>query len=99
MSSKTHWSIYVAVVVAVLAVAPVVVLYWGWVASKLWAWFIVPLGVPVLSPVQLGGVMLTVECIRHQHKTKADGTDLLIYVTLLPLGTLFVGWLFKVYFL
>lgn len=45
----------------------------GWVASILWAWFLVPLGAPAISVVPAIGIALIVGCLTHQYPWRAPG--------------------------
>ena len=44
----------------------------GYVLSLLWAWFVVPLGVPTLTVVQAIGVSLTVGFLTKEWDTSGD---------------------------
>jgi hypothetical protein len=69
--------------------------YNGWVASILWGWFVVPLGLPVLAWWQLGGAALILSVLRGtavEPKTDQAWYTHLLTAILAPLGALAMGW-------
>ena len=52
-------------------------LWWGYTASCLWAWFAVPLGFPVIKTVHAGGLAVLLLFLRKNEKTKSDEKDML----------------------
>lgn len=97
---KELWLVPAALIAAVL-LSPVLALYYGWSASVLWGWFMVPLGAPALGAVQCAGIALAVRAFQGASITPKE-TDHVAYwgaVVFGPLVVVGVGWLFKAWFL
>lgn len=97
------------VLLGVLAVIPLFILYssfsWGWVASVLLEWYIVPVfpNTPILSWMQLAGIMFFVTCFTYHTKTEIkdeyeDKTAHTINVILAPWLTLLCAWVFHLFY-
>lgn len=82
-----------------ILVGPFFALYWGWAASIAWAWFLVPLGAPALSAVQLGAVAYAVGLIEQSGSKSADWDDQIVRAILYPPLALLSAWLFKTWFM
>lgn len=52
-----------------------VALYFAWAASHLWIWFLVPLGLPPLSILQIWGIGLTISMFRPKIDAEKTNTD------------------------
>jgi hypothetical protein len=70
----------------------------GWVLSVLWAWFLVPLGVPAINVVTAIGVALVVAYMTYQLQTGKSDPDAsypfqsLFVAVFKPLFALGFGW-------
>ena len=78
---------------------------YGFVAMKLWAWFVAPtFGLPQISWVVGGGMMLLVRLFTHPTQTEENKTKkpfkeqamLFLGILLIPWYSLFIGWLLHV---
>lgn len=80
-----------AALIAIPAVAAIVALSSilnGWVLTKLWAWFIVPLfGAPTLTIAPAIGLALVAHCITYQHINAAKDKDVKWYGSLVQIFT------------
>lgn len=74
----------------------------GWVLAKLWLWFLVPLGAPVITMVQAIGFALVfgllTSGLERRKPDKSDGMtsafiSALVDATLTPLMYLGIGWI------
>lgn len=71
--------------------------YYGWAASIMWGWFLVPLGAPSLAWWQLAGIGLTVSALRTDVtadiKSDQKWYAVLLRAVLAPLFSLAMGWI------
>ena len=76
----------------------------GWGLTKLWAWFISPLGLPLLSIPAAIGIALTVSYLTHQIDTdkEPDKEEYWVkllksffFVTFKVILALLMGWIVK----
>jgi hypothetical protein len=95
------------IILGVIIITPVLVLYssfaWGYVASVIYSWFIIPTfpEAPLLTWVQLAGIMFLVNCFVKGSSTSIkkeyqDNSDVWTKVILHPWLTLLSAWIFKV---
>lgn len=98
-----------AKIVAAIFVAPTIIiaqvgewLLWGWAVSKLWGWFLVPLGVPAITVLHgLGISMFMAVFKQYVPKQKEKGKDTsipaligeILGILLRPLLPVLVGWI------
>lgn len=76
-------AILAAISLAALIIAASSILN-GWVLTKLWAWFVVPVfGLPALGVATAVGLGLIVHHLTHQHINAAKDPDAKWWVTLL----------------
>lgn len=79
-----------------LALGVLAALYHGWVASKLWAWFVVPtFAAPALNVVQSSGILLIVGILRFdsdRRKTDNKASLILTRAVVGPGLYLLIGW-------
>jgi hypothetical protein len=92
-----------------LVLIPLLIIYssfsWGYVASIIYSWFILPIftNAPILTWVQLAGIMFLVNCFVHsdssihymKKEVKNEYTGLTTSI-LSPWLTLFGAWIFKI---
>ena len=57
-------------IVVTLLVLPLF-LFEGWVATCIWEWFFVPLGLPVIPLVHMMGIMLTISFLKKDKEEKS----------------------------
>jgi len=85
--------------VLVLPFVILALIYQAWVASILWVWFMVPLGLPVLTIAQLMGVMLIKAIIFFKvnaGQKQVDDSMKRLFVALIgPLFILMVGYILR----
>lgn len=96
MATSLLTSIFGLIALIVL-IAPIS-LYYAWAASHLWAWFMVPLGLPVLGILQIWGVTLTLSMLRPKikaDKTEHDWSTTMVSIILGPLFALGFGYAIK----
>ena len=80
-------------VFAPIAMAPFALLD-GWVLTKLWAWFIEPLGVPAIRLWAAIGLSMTIGFLTKQHAhDERKPLEVLGGFIVYPLLTLFLGYL------
>lgn len=85
-----------------LVMLPLVLLE-GWVLTKLWAWFVVPVfGLPSLGILAAAGIALVAGLLTHQdadcESPKRDREEKVARMVVLlykPLAWLFFGWVIK----
>lgn len=91
---------------ALLILMPLAVFLNAYVLSVLWLWFIVPLGMPVLSLTTAVGIAVIVSLFQQTHQSKEnDKTEsaeakigkAFSLVLAKPLGALAVGWLITLF--
>ena len=69
----------------------------AFVLTKLWGWFITPLGLPCISYSHALGVSALVSYLTHQYIGKSDSDDdvsMAIWAFGRPIITLLCGWVF-----
>lgn len=88
--------ILLAVLIASIAVLR------GWVLSILWAWFLVPMGLPPISIPYAIGISLVFGMLAKDSYSKSDDDDTredtikrLVGIYVAPLLILFIGWIVK----
>lgn len=97
------------VLLGVMAIVPLVILYssfsWGWVASVMMKWYIIPVfpDFPILSWMQLAGIMFFVQCFTYSPKTQVkdeyeNKTAHTTSVLLAPWLTLLCAWVFHLFY-
>lgn len=87
---------------------PIISIFWGgFVASVLWGWFIVPLGVAPIGVLHASGIAIVVSAFLGSRGLRADhhaaentsGHDrigeAIVWTILWPLVVLFFGWLIR----
>jgi hypothetical protein len=88
--------------ILLMVLIPVAVIWQGFVLSKLWEWFLVPLGVHGIGVTQAIGVMVLVGLCAHQSKNIKEewekdieqvSVQFLVYELLNPLLLLVIGWI------
>ena len=89
----------IALLVALLisfAAAGGMMIYYGWVVSILWGWFIVPFGLPSLSiPWAIGLASVAKITISSGKKTSPEGFEEWTAYLLSPLFVLGMCWIVK----
>ena len=84
-----------------LATIVVTVFWGGYVASTLWNWFIVPLGVPAINYLHAVGIITVINVFLGSRgysvsKDIENEADLgFLYASIAPLLLLILGWLVK----
>jgi hypothetical protein len=63
---------HAATIVLVIPVGLLMLLWWAWVFSVHWAWFFVPLGLPVLSVPQWMGIALFKSALLYRYSPRVD---------------------------
>ena len=84
-------------VLVLLVLAPYIVVTHGFVLSKLWLWFLVPIGLPVIGLWQGAGICLIVEFLTHQ-PLRREGEDKYIFFLCTVCWqwlVLLIGWLIR----
>lgn len=85
-----------AVMIHLTLVVPAAILQ-AWVASILWLWFLVPLGVPAISTALALGVGLAIRTLLDQRRTsirEEGGFGIfLVHLYVAPFIALFLGYL------
>lgn len=87
-----------ATIFAVLAAGVIVN---GYVLSILWVWFVVPLGLPVISVAHCIGIAMVSSWLTYQHQTTKEEDkekaleNLLIVFIIRPLAVLGIGYIVK----
>ena len=91
-------------IAAIVGVTALGVVVNGWVLSHLWIWFLVPLGLPVISVAHCIGISMVTSWLTYQYQTskgEEDGskvlTNLAIVFIVRPLATLGIGYIVKQY--
>lgn len=93
--------------IGILVIIPILVIYgafaWGYVASVIYGWFILTTfpQAPVLTWVQLAGIMFLVNCFVHNTTTnyiKKEYKDETVASLIAPWLTLLGAWIFKIFF-
>ena len=99
----------ILILLGALAIILLLVFYnafaWGYVSSIIYTWFIIPIfpETPVLTWMQLAGIMFLVNCFVHNTTTNyikkdyKDETTGLILGLISPWFTLFFAWIFKTF--
>ncbi len=90
------------VVGAVFGVLALGVIVNGYVLSILWVWFIVPLGLPVISVAHSIGIAMVTNWLTYQYQTNKKEednskalTELAILFIVRPLAVLGIGYIVK----
>lgn len=83
------------VAVLVVAIPPLAALYWGWAASVLWGWFVVPLGAPTIGAFHAAGLALTVGLLFQSNAKSEDAAKWWLRLALAPLLALAFGALYR----
>ena len=69
----------------------------GFVLSKLWEWFVVGLGFPIISAIKFAGMLLIYELIAFKTPKKEPDLDRCVkvfyYAIVVPAITLFIGFI------
>lgn len=86
----------------VFAVGALTALWRGWVLATIWAWFMVPMGLPVLTVLNAIAVAIVVGFLTHQPDTSEQAEDrgtgyTIMYALMHPLITLLVAWILKLF--
>jgi len=93
----------------VIVIAPIVIIFWGWSASILWGWFVVPVfDVPALGIAQSIGLCsaisiftgVTSQSVRQSLTSSHDGDEKSAFVgiftfMIMPVFILTSGWIVK----
>lgn len=78
--------------VLLLALGPIT-LWTGYVLSKLWEWFAVPLGAPLIGVAHMVGILSIAIWFKRSAKDKNDSADKVIFMGLAyPALMLLIGW-------
>jgi hypothetical protein len=66
----------------------------GYVLTKLWAWFFIPLGVPTINVAQAIGIALTINLLTHQHSDsdEDEGFEKAFKLILMSLFSSLAAW-------
>lgn len=102
MSSKSGATDQIVVLVIILLLGPPIVLWQAYVASKMWAWFLVPAGAPQLGVAVFAGIIMLYRLVfKAPGATMVCGWEALgktISTGLMsPAAGLLVGWLVFLY--
>lgn len=63
---------HTAITIFILAIIPAV-LWKGWVVAVMWHWFVVPVfGLPYISAIQAGGIILIWDLVRVKYNPKTE---------------------------
>ena len=89
--------VWILVILLALPIGLVLGLYFAWVASILWGWFITPVFGIEVTILQLYGIMLVVSLLRPTYNSiaKEKPENQIAYYMLSPLLTLGVGYIVK----
>lgn len=100
----------ILLILGFLAIIPILIIYeafsWGYVASVIYGWFILTTfpQAPVLTWIQLAGIMFLVNCFVHNTTTnyiKKEYKDEIVGLgtsLIAPWLTLLGAWIFKIFF-
>ncbi len=98
---KTNCAIMLVGIAATLALSLVITLWFGFVISMLWGWFIVPLGVTAINTWHAVGISAFFTLMRASTSSTAEKeTDIgqsLFRVFVYPLSALIIGALAHTY--
>lgn len=71
-------------------------LFQGFVLTKLWFWFVVPVGLPNINFIEAVGIVMIVDFLTSQYIPKNNDEDRIsafLYSIMGPLFILLIGWI------
>lgn len=77
---------------------PLFAVFEGFALKTLWAWFLVPLGLPAIGLAHAVGVAALIGLVTHQTPATNDDEHtarVLVFGAISPGGALVVGWIAK----
>lgn len=83
-------------IIGLLFAATLSTMWFGYVLHILWAWFLVPIGLPAVTMVSAIGISITIKMIVAGLPNTKDNPDyqyLVIYSFIYPLMSLALGWI------
>lgn len=92
---------YALMIPVAVLLSPLIALYHGWAAAIIWGWFAVPLGAPVITAVQCGGLLLVVNAMSLPKLRSAKGGEGVFWseTVFAPPLAICGAWIFKALFL
>ena len=78
---------------------PLLLLWQGWAMSTLWGWFVVPLGLPIISVAEAAGLCLVASVLRMRRtgNSSSDRFEAIAGSIIFPLVSVVIGWIIKTF--
>ena len=106
MDENTAWGTLFGCGIGLLLAAGIIIgssVLGGWVLSLLWAWFLVPMGLPAITIAQAIGVSLVISMLTQQfipdartaEQRKAQLWHNVLITILHPFMVLLMGWIVR----